>query len=277
MKGTLYVVGTPIGNLRDITLRAIDTLREADRIVAEDTRRTRALLSHLGIQGKPLEAVEAHASEQRIARVVQHLLEGETIALVTDAGMPSISDPGTALLREALRAEVPVTVVPGPSAVTAAVALSGLVTGPFFFVGFLPRAGTARKDALARLASCPEPCVLFEAPNRLKASLADLAELMPTREVAVGRELTKLHEEVLRGTVAELAAVDREYLGEVTMVLGPGPSAAETEAIDDAAVDARIDEELKKGASAKDAAHRVAAWSGRPRREVYARVLERKG
>lgn len=276
MKGTLFVVGTPIGNLRDITLRAIDTLKEADRVVAEDTRRTRALLSHLGIQGKPLEAVEAHATEQRIARVVEHLLSGEKVALVTDAGMPGISDPGMALVRQALQAEVPVTVVPGPSAVTAAVALSGLVTGPFFFAGFLPRAGSARKDALARLASSPEPCVLFEAPNRLKATLTDLAELMPTREVAVARELTKLHEEVLRGTVAELAAVEREYLGEVTIVLGPGP-ATEAEAIDDAALDARIDEELKKGVSAKDVAHRVAAWSGRPRREVYARVLERKG
>lgn len=277
MKGTLYVVGTPIGNLRDITLRAIDTLKEADRIVAEDTRRTRALLSHLGIQGKPLEAVEAHASEQRIARVVERLVEGERIALVTDAGMPSISDPGTALLREALRAGADVTVVPGPSAVTAAVALSGLVTGPFFFLGFLPRAGTARKDALARLASCPEPCVLFEAPNRLKATLADLATLMPKREVAVARELTKLHEEVLRGSAEELAALDRDYLGEVTLVLGPDASASAGEEVDDAAVDARIDEELKKGLSAKDVAQRVAGWSGRPRREVYARVLERKG
>lgn len=276
MAGTLFVVATPIGNLGDITRRAIETLASADRIVAEDTRRTRGLLSHLGIQGKPLDAVEAHASERQIARVVERLVSGESVALVTDAGMPSVSDPGTALVKAAIEAAVTITVIPGASAVTAAVAISGLVTGPFLFLGFLARSGSARREALARLVASREPVVLFEAPGRVGGTLEDFSALMPERKIAVARELSKLHEEVVRGTVAELAARDREWLGEVTIVLGPDERAAERDLIGEDAVDARIDEELSSGASARDAADRVAAWSGRPRREVYARVLARK-
>lgn len=276
MTGTLYVVGTPIGNLGDITLRAIETLRTADRVVAEDTRRTRALLSHLGIVGKPLDAVEAHASERQIAKVVERLLEGDNVAVVTDAGMPSVSDPGTMLVRAAIDAGLAITVVPGPSAVTTAVAISGLVTGPFYFFGFLPRSGSSRKDALSRLAKVRDPVVLFEAPGRVQDTLADLANLMPERKIAVARELSKLHEEVVRATVIELASSPREWMGEVTMVLGPDERAEEREQIDDDAVDARIDHELGAGISARDAADRVAAWSGRSRRDVYARVLTRK-
>lgn len=276
-KGTLYVVATPIGNLGDITLRAIDTLRAVDRVVAEDTRRTRGLLSHLGIQGKPLEAIEAHATERQIARVVERLREGEAVALVTDAGMPSVSDPGTMLVRAAIEAGISVTVVPGPSAVTTAVAISALVTGPFFFMGFLPRGGSLRREALARLVGCAEPVVVFEAPGRVKGTLEDLAALVPERKVAVARELSKLHEEVVRGTLGGLAAMEREWIGEVTLVVGPDERAEERERIDESEIDARIDRELAAGVSARDAADRVAAWSGRPRREIYAKVLTRKG
>src|SRR5512142_3269247 len=198
MTGTLYVVGTPIGHLGDITRRAGETLKSVERVVAEDTRRTRALLSHLGIQGKPLQCVEAHAAAQRIQLVVERLLAGESIALVTDAGMPAISDPGARLIDEATRQGVHVQVVPGPSAVTAALALSGIVEGPFYFLGFLPRENKRRRAAMARLIQCPDAVVLFESPHRVSATLNELAAKQPARAAVVCRELTKVHEEVRR-------------------------------------------------------------------------------
>lgn len=276
--GTLFVVATPIGNLGDITLRAIDTLRGAARVVAEDTRRTRALLSHLGISGKPIDRLDAHASEADIDRALARLVDhGEDIALVSDAGTPVVSDPGTALIRKAAGAGVRVVPIPGASAVMAAVSASGLVTGGFVFLGFLPRAGEERREAVARVRASEEAVVLFEAPFRMTALLEDLAEAMPAREAAVGRELTKVHEEFLRGTLKELAeeAKSREWLGELTVVLGPMEGGApEPEAVD---LDARIDEELAKGRRPKEIAEAMAMATGRPRREIYARVLARRG
>lgn len=276
--GTLFVVATPIGNLGDITLRAIDTLRGAARVVAEDTRRTRALLSHLGISGKPIDRLDAHASEADIDRALSRLVDhGEDIALVSDAGTPVVSDPGTALIRKAAGAGVRVVPIPGASAVMAAVSASGLVTGGFVFLGFLPRAGEERREAVARVRASEEAVVLFEAPFRMTALLEDLAEAMPAREAAVGRELTKVHEEFLRGTLKELAeeAKSREWLGELTVVLGPMEGGApEPEAVD---LDARIDEELAKGRRPKEIAEAMAMATGRPRREIYARVLARRG
>jgi 16S rRNA (cytidine1402-2'-O)-methyltransferase len=274
----LYVVGTPIGNLDDITVRAADTLRRADRIVAEDTRRSRTLLLHLGVEKKPLTSLEAHASEVEVARVVAWLSEGQSVALVTDAGMPSVSDPGSALVRAAVRAGVRVIPIPGPSAVTAALAASGLADGGFRFFGFLPRGGSARADALGALLSTPETVVFFEAPTRVRATLDELAALCPERPLVIAREMTKLHEELLRGTVASLAAGerDREWLGEVTMVLGADATAGAGAKVDDAAVDARIREALSRGETGKTVAQRVAAWSGRSRREIYDRVLAEK-
>lgn len=276
--GTLFVVATPIGNLGDITLRAIDTLRSVARVVAEDTRRTRALLSHLGISGKPIDRLDAHASEADIDRALSRLVDhGEDIALVSDAGTPVVSDPGTALIRKAAGAGVRVVPIPGASAVMAAVSASGLVTGGFVFLGFLPRAGEERREAVARVRASEEAVVLFEAPFRMTALLEDLAEAMPAREAAVGRELTKVHEEFLRGTLRELAeeAKSREWLGELTVVLGPMEGGApEPEAVD---LDARIDEELAKGRRPKEIAEAMAMATGRPRREIYARVLARRG
>ncbi|HZF52423.1 MAG TPA: 16S rRNA (cytidine(1402)-2'-O)-methyltransferase [Polyangiaceae bacterium] len=276
--GTLFVVATPIGNLGDITLRAIDTLRGAARVVAEDTRRTRALLSHLGISGKPIDRLDAHASEADIDRALARLVDhGEDLALVSDAGTPVVSDPGTALIRKAAAAGVRVVPIPGASAVMAAVSASGLVTGGFVFLGFLPRAGEERREAVARVRASEEAVVLFEAPFRMTALLEDLAEAMPAREAAVGRELTKVHEEFLRGTLKELAeeAKSREWLGELTVVLGPMEGGApEPEAVD---LDARIDEELAKGRRPKEVAEAMAMATGRPRREIYARVLARRG
>jgi 16S rRNA (cytidine1402-2'-O)-methyltransferase len=275
LAGTLYLVGTPIGHLGDVTLRAIETLRAVARVVAEDTRRTRTLLAHLGIE-KPLSSLEAHASAREIERVVARLVEGEDVAFVTDAGEPAVSDPGAALVKAALGAGVRVVPIPGPSAVTAAVAASGIVTGGFRFYGFLPRTGTARADALTSILSTPEAVVLFESPQRLAATLSELAELCPDRPLVVAREMTKMHEEFVRGTVGEIAAAPREWLGEVTLVLGPDAEAGSAAKVGDEEIDARIETELARGQSAKTVAQRVAAWSGRSRREIYERVVSAK-
>jgi len=221
-EGALFVVATPIGNLRDITLRAVDVLREADRILAEDTRRTRALLSHLGIAGKPMDRLDAHAEGDAVQGVLARLAAGERVALVTDAGTPVVSDPGALLIRAAAERGLRVTPVPGASAVMAAVTLSGLVSSGFRFLGFLPRGGPERRTAVERVVETPEAVVLFESPQRLGETLAELAQAMPEREATVARELTKLLEEAVRGTLASLAAqAEREWLGEITLVLGP--------------------------------------------------------
>jgi 16S rRNA (cytidine1402-2'-O)-methyltransferase len=276
MPGALYVVATPIGNLGDITLRAIETLRSCTHIAAEDTRRTRALLAHLGITGKPLIALHAHSSARDVERTVQHLKEGDSVAVVTDAGTPAVSDPGGVLIEAAIREGIVVVPIPGPSAVLSALVASGLVgDGRFRFLGFLPRDGSARRDAIATAAATPETVILFEAANRTTGTLEELALATPSRRAAVARELTKMHEEIVQGTLGELAKDAREWRGEVVLVLGPHSPASE-ESVDDDALDARIDEGLAKGAHAKSLSEQLAAWSGRPKREVYARVLARK-
>ena len=277
MGGTLYVVATPIGNMGDITARAIDTLRTCDRIVAEDTRRTRGLLTHFGIQGKPLDALHAHSEPRDVTRLVEKLLAGESIALATDAGTPSVSDPGEVLVVAAAAAGVRVVPIPGASAVLAALVASGLAgSGRFRFVGFIPRDGSARREAIEMVCATPEAVVLFEAPNRSTATLGDLAAATPSRAACVARELTKFHEEIVRGDLQTLAALDREWIGEVVLVLGAHSPEARAEAIDEDAIDARIDAELASGLHAKSIAERLAAWTGRPKRELYARVVSRK-
>jgi 16S rRNA (cytidine1402-2'-O)-methyltransferase len=248
-----------------------------DRVAAEDTRRTRQLLSHLGIEGKPLDAIHAHSTERDVARLVERLVAGASVALVTDAGTPAVSDPGDALVKAALCAGVHVVPVPGPSAVLAALVGSGLATGVGFrFVGFLPRDGAARRDAVAALCSTPEPVVFFESPERTTATLQELAALMPTRAACVARELTKVHEEIVRGTLSALAVNRDAWRGEIAIVLGSWAPDTREETISDDAMDARIDTELDSGAHAKTIADAIAAWSGRPRREVYERVVRRK-
>ncbi|MBK6694383.1 MAG: 16S rRNA (cytidine(1402)-2'-O)-methyltransferase [Myxococcales bacterium] len=271
---TLYVVATPIGNLEDITLRAVRILREAPCVAAEDTRHSMALLQHLGIAGKRVVSLHAHSTDAQVERLATLLEEGQDIALLTDAGTPVVSDPGDALVRAAIVRGVTVVPIPGPSAVLTALVGSGLGGGAFRFVGFLPREGTSRSEALASVASATECVLVFESPNRVRATLEDLAAIAPTRPACVARELTKMHEEFTRGTLAELAALEREWLGEVTLVLGaqdrPGAS------VTDDALDERIDAELAKGGHAKGVAERLAAWSGRARRDVYERVVARK-
>jgi 16S rRNA (cytidine1402-2'-O)-methyltransferase len=271
----LFVVATPIGNLKDITLRALETLRECDAIAAEDTRHTKKLLSAHGIEGKPLLSLHAHSTERDVARVVERLAAGEKVALVTDAGTPGVSDPGDALVRAAIAARVRVVPIPGASAVLAALSASGLGGGGAFrFFGFLPRDGTARARAIAMIVNTPEPAILFESPERAQRTLVELCEVMPTRWACVARELTKLHEELARGTIADLAFSRDEWRGEIVIVLGAQevPEAA----VDDQALDKRIDDELERGSGAKKTAEIIAAWSGRPRREIYERVVRRK-
>jgi 16S rRNA (cytidine1402-2'-O)-methyltransferase len=269
--GTLYVVATPIGNLGDLTRRAAETLAEVGRVAAEDTRRTRALLTHLGVTGKPLVTLDANAPDHAVLDLVGRLAGGESVALVTDAGTPGVSDPGARLVRAAAARGVPVVPIPGASAVTAAVAVSGLVEGPFLFLAFLPRKGEKRRRAIRRIAKSPEPVVLFEAPTRIRETLVDLAEAMPERAACIGRELTKMHEETLRGTLLELSRHGVTERGEFTVVVA---GAGETEEEGEEDLDSLITARLSAGDPPRTVADEVATISGMPRREIYARVLE---
>lgn len=273
--GALYVVATPIGNLGDLSQRALEVLRSVDRIAAEDTRRTRQLLTHFAITGKMLDALHEHSSERDVARLVEHLTGGASVAVVSDAGTPVVSDPGAALVKAAIAAGIRVVPIPGASAVLAALVASGLAAGGFRFCGFLPREGKERREAIATVCATPEPVILYESPERTTATLGDLAEAMPERTAAVARELTKLHEEIVRGTLRELSS-RHEWRGEIAIVLGSFSPRDHADAIDDDAIDRRIDEELAKGTHAKAAAERIAAWSGRPKRAIYERVVRRK-
>jgi 16S rRNA (cytidine1402-2'-O)-methyltransferase len=274
---TLHVVATPIGNLGDLSARAAETLRTADLVLAEDTRRTRQLLAHLGITAVRVERLDAHAGPRDVARVVERVLAGDRVALVTDAGTPVVSDPGESAIQAVIAAGGRVVPVPGASAVLAALVASGLGgDGGFRFMGFLPRKGPERRSVVQRVSETPEAVVIFEAPGRVGETFVDLADAMPDRPACVARELTKVHEEVVRGTCASLAADGREWLGEVVLVLGPYSPEDREARIDDASLDARIDEGLARGEHTRALADRLAAWSGRPRRAVYERVTARK-
>jgi 16S rRNA (cytidine1402-2'-O)-methyltransferase len=270
--GTLYVLGTPIGNLGDLSSRAAETLAGADIVAAEDTRRTRTLLTHLGIRGKRLVKMDAHAERRSVDSLVRELAMGRTVVLATDAGTPGVSDPGAAMVRAAASAGARIIGIPGPSAVTTAAAVSGLVEGSFWFVGFLPRKGEKRRRLLAKIAASEDPVILFEAPSRVASTLADLAPMDPTRAVVVCRELTKVHEEIVRGEMGAVAGSLGEVRGEVTMVLGPAATPTPEDGPEE--VDRLISERLAAGTSAKDVATAVSEITGRSRREIYARVLE---
>lgn len=229
MTGTLYIVGTPIGNLGDMSSRAVDTLRAATLILAEDTRHSATLTRHFGI-ATPLHALHAHNEAQALPGLLARLQAGETLALISDAGMPLISDPGFPLVRACHEAGLPVRVVPGPSAVVAALAVSGLPAERFAFEGFLPAKSSARQRALRALAGEARTLVFYEAPHRLAATLADAAAVIGgERPAALARELTKMHESVHRGALGELAAwaagkgPDRR--GEFVLLIGPAPAA----------------------------------------------------
>jgi len=271
-RGRLSVVATPIGNLEDVTLRALRVLREADVILAEDTRRTRTLCARHDIHTR-LEAYHAHSSEAVLRRWVDALSEGRHLALVTDAGTPLVSDPGAELVREAVRVGAAVESIPGASAFTAALSVAALPFDTVRFAGFAPRAGKRRRAWLEAIVGGSDASVFFEAPVRVGRTLAELAALAPEREAAVCRELTKAHEEVVRGTLAALAdRFEGGARGEITVVVGgsrEAPPAATEEEID-ARIAGLLDEDLRP----TEVARRVASETGAARAEVYARVQQ---
>jgi 16S rRNA (cytidine1402-2'-O)-methyltransferase len=266
----LYLVATPIGNLGDISLRALEVLAGADCIACEDTRVTRKLTERYGI-ATPLTPYHEHNAAEARPKLLARLARGQTVALVSDAGTPLISDPGYRLVQAANEAGHLVTALPGPSAVLAALSVAGLPTDRFFFEGFLPPKQTARQKRIAALANIPATLVLFESGPRLADALADLAEGLGARAASVCRELTKMHEEVRRGDLASLAhdyAAGAETRGEIVIVVAP-PAEQEIAQSD---LDAMLRNALAR-VSVKDAVGEVALASGRPRREVYQRAL----
>lgn len=269
----LYLVATPIGNLGDITLRALRTLASADVVLAEDTRVTKTLLAHYGIT-TPLFSYHEHSGASVRDRMIGRLREGQTVALVSDAGTPLISDPGFRLVEAAIAEGLPVVPLPGASAVLAALVASGLPTDRFFFEGFLPPKSAGRRARLAALAAIPGTLVLYEAPHRLAAALADAQAVLGDRQAAVARELTKLYETVRRGTLGELVAAYPEgaaVRGEIVVLIAPSTDGARAEEAA-ATLDDRLGAALADH-SVKDAAALVAIETGLPRRDVYARAL----
>jgi 16S rRNA (cytidine1402-2'-O)-methyltransferase len=268
----LHLVSTPIGNLGDITLRALETLAGVDIIACEDTRITRRLTERYNISAL-LKPYHEHNAALARPKILQRLAQGASIALVSDAGTPLISDPGFKLVREVCAAGHQVIALPGPSSVLAALAVAALPTDRFFFEGFLPPKETARRARLAELARIDATLVMFESGNRVEDTLRDLADIMGTRDAAVCRELTKLHEEVRRAPLPELAksAVALEKRGEFVLVIGPPAASAGIMGQDD--LDELLRSALKRD-SVKDAVAHAVEVSGRPRREIYARALE---
>jgi len=274
--GILYIVSTPIGNLEDITLRALRILKEVDLIAAEDTRRTRQLLSHYGIH-KPLLSYHEHNRRMREESLLEELRKGMSVALVTDAGTPGISDPGEHLVRRAVQESIPLVPIPGPSALAAALSVSGLPTDSFLFYGFLPSKATGRQKLLHSLKERAETLIFYESPKRLRPFLEDAWQILGERQVVVAREMTKVYEEVYRGTTSEVLRKlgEEDIKGEVTIVMEGCTLPARIEG-------ASIGEALEYyfhqvGLSVKEAIDRVAEELRVSRRQVYRESLRLKG
>jgi 16S rRNA (cytidine1402-2'-O)-methyltransferase len=270
MPGTLYLVATPIGNLEDITYRAVRILGEVDLIACEDTRQTRKLLDRYGIS-RPVVSYHEHNEAARAEELVARLLAGTNVALVSDAGMPLVSDPGFRLVQAAIQSAIQVVPIPGPAALVAALAASGLATDSFYFGGFLPAKSGQRARALEALKDQTETLVFYEAPHRIMGTLADVERVMGSRPVVVARELTKLHEEFLRGSAGEVRAVlaSRPAIkGEITLVIGKG----ETQANDATPIEEAVDACMRAGLSRMDAMKEVARRRGLSKREIYRRT-----
>lgn len=276
MPGTLYIVATPIGNLEDITLRALRILKEVDLIAAEDTRHSRKLLSHFGIS-KPLTSYFDHNKDLKGDLILDRLREGQNVALITDAGTPCISDPGYQLVRDAVADSIPVVPIPGACAAITALSASGLPTDHFSFAGFLPNKQGKRRERLQGLAADRGVLIFYESPKRLLATLQDMLEVLGDREAVVSRELTKMYEEFLRGRLSRLVAQvqGREIRGEVAILVTP---AEEPEVADAPAMEELLQKYLASGEmSLKDAVKRVALETGLPKSTVYAEALRQKG
>ena len=276
MQGTLYLVATPIGNLQDITLRALSVLKEVDLIACEDTRHTRNLLNHYGIS-KPTVSYHEHNEGDRTPELIGKLASGSNVALVTDAGTPLISDPGYRLVSESIANGITVTPIPGPSALVAAISASGLPVSSFTFCGFLPSKRGARRARLREFANCESTLIFYETPHRIRAALADATETLGDREAVLAREMTKLHEEFLRGSLSELAdKVTETARGEMVLLIGP--------AVADNAirhVQGSISEEVdrlmsEKGLDRKSALKRVARARALTRSEAYRLLAEER-
>jgi 16S rRNA (cytidine1402-2'-O)-methyltransferase len=273
--GILYIVSTPIGNLEDITLRALRVLKEVDLIAAEDTRRTRKLLSHYGIH-KPLLSYHEHNRRMREESLLEELRKGTKVALVTDAGTPGISDPGEDLVKRAVQESIPLVPIPGPSALVAALSVSGLPTESFLFYGFLPSKPSARQKFLLSLKDRPETLIIYESPKRLRSFLEDAFRIMGERQVMVAREMTKVYEEVYRGTVSEVLKElgEEEIKGEVSIVMEGGILPAR---VDGTAIAEALELYYRElGLSMKAAIDRVADELGVSKRDVYREGLKLK-
>jgi 16S rRNA (cytidine1402-2'-O)-methyltransferase len=277
MAGTLYLVATPIGNLADITHRALQILKDVDLIACEDTRHTRKLLQHYGIETKTVSYHE-HNEQQRAGELVELLKQGSDIAVVSDAGTPAISDPGFRLVCVAIENEVPVVPVPGPSALISALIAAGLPTDEFFFAGFLPSRSNARRARLTELGSVPGTLIFYEAPHRLATTLADGFEILGEREAVVARELTKLHEEIRRGRLSELAAhyaSDENARGEIVVLIDRNVI-GETITPKQSVV-ALVDRYEQEGLDHRAALKKAARELGLSRAEAYRKLIAERG
>ncbi len=274
MAGALYIVATPIGNLEDITLRALRVLKEVDLIAAEDTRHTQTLLHHYGIK-TPLTSYHEHNERSKAQSLVERLARGENIALVSDAGTPAISDPGYRLVVEALRNSMQVIPIPGASALAAALSAAGLPTDRFTFEGFLPAKKQERKTTLEALKRAPQTLIFYEAPHRLRESLGDILQILGDREIVIGRELTKLHEEFLRGDASDVIErlAEREVKGEVTILVHGSTGEPEISAD---RLRAEIVRLIESGSGVKEISEEVGGRYGLAKREVYRLALEVK-
>lgn len=277
--GRLFVVATPIGNLEDISLRALRVLREVDLVLAEDTRHSKALFAHHGI-GTPLASLHAHTPDGRVSALADELTQGKRYALISDAGTPLISDPGRALVQACVAREVAIEAVPGASALLSALCVAGLHADRFRFVGFLARSGKRRRQELTAIAHDPLSSVIYEAPNRLADTLRELAEIGgPGRRAAVCRELTKLHEEVRRGGLGELAEhyAAEGARGEIVVVVEGALEQTDDDEQDEAIdVDAFLDARLRADKAPREVAKELASLLGLDKREAYKRVVEHR-
>lgn len=277
MPGTLYLVATPIGNLADITHRALQVLSDVDLIACEDTRHTHKLLNHYGINTKTISYHE-HNEQQRAAELIERLKQGSNVAVVSDAGTPSISDPGFRLVRAAIENEIQVVPVPGPSALISALIAAGLPTDEFFFAGFLPSRTNARRARLAELQSVPGTLIFYEGPHRLAETLKDVYEILGEREAVVARELTKIHEEIRRGRLSELTAhyaEKKDVRGEIVVLVDRNViRVAKTEPM---SVVALVDQFERDGLDHRAALKKAARELGLSRAEAYRRLISERG
>jgi len=281
MTGTLYLVATPIGNLEDITQRALRVLGEVDVVACEDTRRTRVLLNHFGIKTKTISYHE-HNERERVEQICKLLLSGKNVALVSDAGTPLINDPGFRLTSAAIELDLPVVPIPGPTALVSALVVSGLPSEQFFFAGFLPARANARRAKLDDLISVAATLVFYEAPHRIAATLEDALEVLGNRPAAVARELTKIHEEIARGSLRELSqrfgAGASPARGEMVLVISGAPVSEETSDTEPASrrLSERVSELEGEGLEAKAALKKAARELGMKRAEAYRLIVAQK-